>query len=96
MDYMKSSDKFRTELSIRVFRIGIKLKQFNNIAEMLENGAPYWIYKDLIDDLLTTLSADHEWICQNQALLLLYCPETWLKHYPEVLKFRKVLKELGY
>lgn len=96
MDYMKSSDKFKLELQIRLSRIGIKLKELNKTIELLKNGAPDWMYKDLIDDLLTTISMDNQWICQNQMLLLLNCPIVWLKYYPKVLQFQKQLKELGY
>lgn len=96
MDYMKSSDKFRLELQMRLSRIGINLKKIDQTINLLKNGAPDWMYKDLIDELLTTVSTDNQWICQNQMLLLLNCPIVWLKYYPKVLEFQKKLKDLGY
>lgn len=96
MDYMKSSDKFKLELQIRLSRIGINLKKIDENINLLKNGAPDWMYKDLIDKLLTTVSMDNQWICQNQMLLLLNCPIVWLKYYPKVLEFQKKLKDLGY
>lgn len=96
MDYMKSSDKFKLELQIRLSRIGINLKKLGKTVDLLMNGAPDWIYKDLVDELLTTISTDNQWILQNQVLLLLNCPFIWLKYYPKVLEFQKRLKDLGY
>lgn len=96
MDYMKSSDKFKLELQMRLSRIGVNLKKMDETINLLKNGAPDWIYKDLIDELLTTVSTDNQWICQNQMLLLLNCPIVWLKYYPKVLEFQKKLKDLGY
>lgn len=96
MDYMKSSDKFKLELQIRLSRIGINLKKIDETINLLKNDAPDWMYKDLIDELLTTVSMDNQWICQNQMLLLLNCPIVWLKYYPKVLEFQKKLKDLGY
>lgn len=96
MDYMKSSDKFKLELQMRLSRIGINLKKMDQTINLLKNGAPDWMYKDLIDELLTTVSTDNQWICQNQMLLLLNCPIAWLKYYPKVLEFQKKLKDLGY
>lgn len=96
MDYMKSSDKFKLELQIRLSRIGINLKKIRKTIDLLQNGAPDWIYKGLINELLTIISADNQWICQNQVLLLLNCPTVWLKYYPKVLEFQKRLKDLGY
>ena len=96
MDYMKSSDKFKLELQMRLSRIGVNLKKIDKTINLLKNGAPDWMYKDLIDELLTTISMDNQWICQNQMLLLLNCPIVWLKYYPKVLEFQKKLKDLGY
>ena len=96
MDYMKSSDKFKLELQIRLSRIGINLEKLGKTVDLLQNGAPDWIYKGLVDELLTTISTDNQWICQNQMLLLLNCPFVWLKYYPKVLEFQKRLRDLGY
>ena len=96
MDYMKSSDKFKLELQIRLSRIGINLEKLGKTVDLLQKGAPDWIYKGLVDELLTTISTDNRWICQNQMLLLLNCPFVWLKYYPKVLEFQKRLRDLGY
>ena len=96
MDYMKSSDKFRLELQLRVGRMAINTKKAMEIVQLLANGAPEWIYKGEIDRLLKLVSEDNEWVYKHQLSLMLICPEAWMAIYPKVMDLRNDLKEMGY
>ena len=96
MDYMKSSDKFRLELILRTSRMANNVTKANSYIQLIENGAPEWIYRDEIDKLLRQTKDDNEWVYQHQVQLMLICPACWLKVYPKVMELRNDLKELGY
>lgn len=96
MDYMTPGNKFRFELKMRLCRMIISINSLNNVIELLKNGAPHWIYEDKVDKLLKTFSEDNDWIYSHQVLLLLHCPEAWVRFYPKILKLKKDLEAMGY